>query len=231
MIQPLLPRRCNRRGRLRADHPSTVCGILYLLRTGCRWQDLPRGYPHPTSCWRRLRRWQETGVWEILWQALLRALDAQGPLVWSRAFLDGIFVPAKKGAGRWDGRAGAKGPRGWWSATAQGCLWRRWWPVPRRPRYTWQSPPWTVFGCHGAVVGLGGVPKRWWRPSGMIASPSDAGCAAEALAPAFPSGVGGPFAGDVSRTWKSSAIAGLWRGASPRSGNSAAWWSAPNAWL
>jgi transposase len=47
--------------------------------------------------WRRLRRWGKEGVWELIWRAALAALDQQGKLDWSMAFLDGSFAPAKKG--------------------------------------------------------------------------------------------------------------------------------------
>jgi transposase len=72
-------------------------GILYILITGCRWQDLPREYGAPTTVWCRLKRWGEEGVWERIWRAALAALDRQGQLDWSMAFLDGSFAPAKKG--------------------------------------------------------------------------------------------------------------------------------------
>jgi transposase len=68
-----------------------------VLITGCRWQDLPREYGAPTTAWDRLKRWGEAGVWERIWRAALAALDQQGKLGWSRAFLDGSFAPAKKG--------------------------------------------------------------------------------------------------------------------------------------
>ena len=68
-----------------------------MLITGCRWQDLPREYGAPTTVWRRLKRWGEEGIWERVWRAALAVLDAQGKLDWSLAFLDGSFVPAKKG--------------------------------------------------------------------------------------------------------------------------------------
>jgi transposase len=64
---------------------------------GCRWQDLPRAYGAPTTVWRRLNRWTEEGVWERIWRAALAALDQQGRLDWSIAFLDGSFAPAKNG--------------------------------------------------------------------------------------------------------------------------------------
>lgn len=95
-IQPLLPPHAHT-GRPRADDRRTIEGILYLLITGCRWQDVPREYGAPTTVWRRLRRWGEEGVWEHIWHATLAALDQGGQLDWSIAFLDGSFVPARKG--------------------------------------------------------------------------------------------------------------------------------------
>ena len=47
--------------------------------------------------WRRLKRWGEAGIWERIWRTALAALDEQSKLDWSMAFLDGSFVPAKKG--------------------------------------------------------------------------------------------------------------------------------------
>jgi len=95
-IQPLLPPPA-RTGRPRANDRRTIEGIIYILTTGCRWQDLPREYGAPTTVWRRLRRWSEEGVWDRIWRAALAALDRRGQLDWSRAFLDGSFAPAKNG--------------------------------------------------------------------------------------------------------------------------------------
>jgi transposase len=96
-LEPLLPPPRRGRGRPRADDRKTLNGILYVLRTGCRWGDVPRKYGSPTTCWRRLRAWEENGIWERIWRLLLARLDEQGKLHWARAFLDGSFVPAKKG--------------------------------------------------------------------------------------------------------------------------------------
>ena len=71
--------------------------MLYVLITGCRWQDLPREYGAPTTVWRRLKCWGEASVWERIWRAALTALDQHGQLDWSMAFLDVSFAPAKKG--------------------------------------------------------------------------------------------------------------------------------------
>jgi transposase len=96
-LEPLLPPPRRGRGRPRADDRKTLNGILYVLRTGCRWEDVPTKYGSPTTCWRRLRAWEENGIWERIWRLLLARLDEQGKLQWARAFLDGSFMPAKKG--------------------------------------------------------------------------------------------------------------------------------------
>lgn len=86
-----------RTGRPRADDRRTIDGSLYVVITGCRWQDLPREYGAPTTVWRRLKPWGEAGVCECIWRAALAARYQQGKLGWSRAFLDGSFAPAKRG--------------------------------------------------------------------------------------------------------------------------------------
>ena len=98
VIEPLIPERRRGPGRPRADDRRTLNGILYVLKTGCAWEDLPREYGSAVTCWRRLQQWSDDGTWERVWRALLSALDAQSKLEWSRACLDGSFVPAKRGA-------------------------------------------------------------------------------------------------------------------------------------
>jgi transposase len=95
-IQPLLPPPA-RTSRPRANDHRTLDGIMYILITGCQWQDLPREYGVPTTVWRRLKRWGEIGVWERIWRAALSALDQWSWLDWSMSLFDGSFVPAKRG--------------------------------------------------------------------------------------------------------------------------------------
>jgi transposase len=97
LIEPLLPRP-KATGRPRADDRRTLNGILYVLRTGCAWMDMPREYGSYATCWRRFNRWSEDGTWERIWRFLLAELDAQQRIDWAQAFLDGSFVPAKRGA-------------------------------------------------------------------------------------------------------------------------------------
>jgi transposase len=63
LIQPLLPV-AKPTGRPRANDQRTLNGILYVLRTGCRWKDLPDRYGSSVTCWRRLDQWQMDGTWE-----------------------------------------------------------------------------------------------------------------------------------------------------------------------
>jgi transposase len=85
-------------GRPRADDRRTFNAILYVLRTGCRWNDLPREYGHSSTAWRRLRQWMKDGTLLRLWRHLLRDLDARGKIDWSRFSMDGSYVKTKKGA-------------------------------------------------------------------------------------------------------------------------------------
>ena len=95
LIAPLLPKH-KRRGRPRAEDRRTLNGILWVLRSGARWKDLPPKYGSRSTCHRRLQEWQDQGVWEGIRLKFLSILDAQAKLDWNQAFLDGSFVPGKK---------------------------------------------------------------------------------------------------------------------------------------
>jgi transposase len=98
VIEPLIPRQKPGAGRKRADNRKTLNGMLYVLKSGCAWEDLPGEYGSDTTYWRRLDEWSEDGTWERIWRALLSQRDDVGKLEWAQAFLNGSFVPAKKGA-------------------------------------------------------------------------------------------------------------------------------------
>jgi transposase len=97
VIAPLVPKQRRGPGRKRNDDRTTLNGILFVLKTGCPWEDVPRAYGSPATCWRRFQAWTADGTWEGIWRLLLSQLDAQGKLEWTQAFLDGSVVPAKKG--------------------------------------------------------------------------------------------------------------------------------------
>jgi len=76
-----------------------LCGILFVLYTGIRWEFLPQelGFGSGMTCWRRLRDWHEAGVWQRLHELLLAELNGAGALDWSRAVIDSSHVRALKG--------------------------------------------------------------------------------------------------------------------------------------
>jgi transposase len=115
-IKPFIPkrRRSNRGGRPPADDRACLEGILWVLRSGARWRDLPERYPSPSTCWRRLVEWEGEGVLVKIWQAFLDTLDERGLLNWDEVFVDASFSPAKKGAKKLAKRSVAKVQSGWW---------------------------------------------------------------------------------------------------------------------
>ena len=103
LIEPLIPqvkRRYRYPGRRRLGDRKVLTGILFVLRTGIPWEYLPQelGCGSGMTCWRRLREWQEAGVWQRLHELLLAELHAAGEIEWSRAIADSSHVQAKKGA-------------------------------------------------------------------------------------------------------------------------------------
>jgi transposase len=76
-----------------------LSGILFVLYTGIPCKFLPQelGFGSGMTCWRRLRDWNDAGVWQRLHESLLAELNAAGALDWSRAVIDGSHVRALKG--------------------------------------------------------------------------------------------------------------------------------------
>ncbi len=136
-IETLLPRRRKHRrgGRPPAANRRVLEGILWILRSGARWQDLPEEFPSPATCWRRLRDWEEQGVWLHVWRTFLAELNERQQLKWSESFLDGSFAPAKKGAAESERPSGARGRSGWWWSTAAVFLWQSDFTLLPRPRF------------------------------------------------------------------------------------------------
>jgi hypothetical protein len=86
-----------RTDRPRADDSRTVEAILYVLRVGCAWADLPAELGDDATAHRRLYRWQADGVWKRTRWALLAELDTAISVDWSAGLLDGSITPAKGG--------------------------------------------------------------------------------------------------------------------------------------
>ena len=115
---PTPPCRPDRRGRPWRDPRDVLNGILWILRTGAPWKDLPERYPPYQTCHRRFQQWCRDGTIERVLHGLAQDLYERGKLDITEAFIDGTFAGAKKGAPASGKRSGARGPRSWQLQTA-----------------------------------------------------------------------------------------------------------------
>ncbi len=102
IVEPLLPLEPPKPkgGRPRVPDRAALTGIIFVLKSGIPWEMLPQemGCGSGSTCWRRLREWQEAGVWRKLHRVLLDRLGEADEIDWSRASLDSASVSAKRGA-------------------------------------------------------------------------------------------------------------------------------------
>jgi transposase len=100
-VQPLLPPQPPRPngGRTRLCNRAVPAGLVYVLTTGVQWRLFPSrlGLGSASTCRRRLREWQASGVWAYVHHALLERLATEGRLDWSRCSLDSASLPAPLG--------------------------------------------------------------------------------------------------------------------------------------
>jgi transposase len=94
---PDLERRKDGRGRPWRENRAVFNGILWILRTGALWADLPDRYPSYQTCHRRFQQWVRSGVLRSILEALAQALPDEGYLDLQEAFIDASFAPAKQG--------------------------------------------------------------------------------------------------------------------------------------
>ena len=95
--------------------------LLWLLRIGGRWQDLPDGSPSESTCRRRLREWAEAGLLVEVWSRLAELAHEFGEIDWEHLIADGTFCRAKKGGIPSAAAARATARPRWssWTATAR----------------------------------------------------------------------------------------------------------------
>jgi transposase len=98
-------------GRPRADSRACFEGIVWILKQGAQWKELPERFPSPATCWRRHREWTQSGKMAEAWKRLLNTLDGRKRLRWAQSIADGTFASAKKGVSRLATRNAARGQR------------------------------------------------------------------------------------------------------------------------
>lgn len=140
LIQPLLPKHKRRRrrypGRKPLDDRDVLRGILFVLKTGIPWEDLPQemGCGSGMTCWRRLRDWHKAGVWNKLHRPLLNRLRSAGRIDFSRGIVDSssvraVFGGAKPAPALSTAEKQARNTISWSTPTASRCR-------PRSPART-----------------------------------------------------------------------------------------------
>jgi transposase len=104
-VRPLLPdlsHRRNKAGRKRLDDRHVLAGILFVLKSGIPWQELPKemGYGSGMTCCRRLREWKEAGIWPLIHKALTASAANINQLNLLRVTDSRILVRTARSRGR-----------------------------------------------------------------------------------------------------------------------------------
>ena len=127
VIEPLLPpakpRRHRYPGRKPVDDRKALTGILFVLKSGIPWEMLPQEMGSGMTCWRRLRDWQQAGVWERLHEVLLAKLRSADGIDWSRAIVDSASIRAFGGGEKKRAESDGSGEAGQQTSSGHRCEW------------------------------------------------------------------------------------------------------------
>lgn len=141
LVEPLLPKQ--RRGGKWNDHRAMLSAMMWVLRTGAPWRDLPERFGKWQSVYDRFNRWRKDGTFDKIARALRIRLDKEGKIDWDLWCIDGTSVRAaraaagggKKGAKqspkttRWVAQEAGGDPSSTWSLTVREFPWP---PASRR---------------------------------------------------------------------------------------------------
>src|ERR1700688_2652447 len=134
-------RRADGRGRPWQDTRAVLNGVLWILRTGPPWHDLPDRYPPYQTCHRRFQQWQRSRLFTRSLQKLAEDLRDRGKLDLSEAFIDASFSSAKKGALVSALQNAGKAAKSWQLQTAMVFLSPCTWPALDRMKRSSSKPP------------------------------------------------------------------------------------------
>ncbi len=137
-LNPLIPRSSAKTGRKPSDRRTVLNGVMWTLRTGAPWRDLPERYGPWQTVYDHFRNWRSKGVYDKILQALHIRLDSAGKIDWDLWCIDGSNVRAARAAAGadkkvsnatktspkttvWVARAADSPASSTWSLTARAC--------------------------------------------------------------------------------------------------------------
>lgn len=138
VIHPILPPHKGKTGRPPSDPRKMLNGILWILRTGAPWRDLPERLGHWQTVYDHFRKWRRDGVFDKILQALQIRLDRDGQIDWDLWCIDGSSVRASRAAAgatkkvaavtpknpkttHWAARAADSAANSTWLLTVEAC--------------------------------------------------------------------------------------------------------------
>lgn len=143
IVEPLIPKKHARTGRPPADPRAMLDGVLWILRTGAPWRDLPERFGPCKTIFDYYSHWRRSGVIDRVVEALQIRLDREGKIDWDLWCIDGSHVRAARCAAgaekkvssdtrtranrrttRWAAAAADSAASSTWSLTATAPRWR-----------------------------------------------------------------------------------------------------------
>lgn len=102
IIQPILTKKdpARRTGRPRIDPRAALDAIIYRMRTGVQWNQLPEHFPDDSSVHRTFQRWIRLGVLDRIWSVLVTQCEELGDVDWAWQAVDGAMGKARFGGTR-----------------------------------------------------------------------------------------------------------------------------------
>ena len=143
-LLPLPPTRADGRGRPRRGNREILGGVLWVLRTGAQWSELPERFPPKSTCHDRFQEWNRQGVIANVLKALAEDLVGRGKLDLSECFVDATFASAKKGDPVLVRPSEVKARKSWQWRTLEVLLSPYTWQALPRMRRRWLQRRWPL---------------------------------------------------------------------------------------